>query len=122
MDAMSKTAGFVCERMAAPQEIVLRLVGNADMRAIGSLHEALAGLHAEAQRPTVREVTVDFQSLEFMNSSCFKVFATWLLDVRGLAGPARYTIRFLSDPRQHWQRRSLHALRCFAFDLVTLSA
>jgi hypothetical protein len=32
----------------------------------------------------------------------------------------RYRVRFLSDPAQHWQKRSLSALAAFGGDLVEI--
>ena len=55
-----------------------------------------------------------------MNSSCFKSFVTWISDVSELEPDKQYKIRLLSKPEMHWQRRSLHALRCFAVDLISI--
>jgi hypothetical protein len=33
---------------------------------------------------------------------------------------ARRQVRFVSNPKRHWQRRSLHTLRAFAVNLVTV--
>ena len=35
--------------------------------------------------------------------------------------PRRYKVRFLSNPNFHWQKRSLHSLRCFAVELVSIT-
>jgi hypothetical protein len=100
--------------------LVLRLAGNADMSAKESLDALLPRMHTEALGLGVAEVAVDFRDLEFMNSSCFKSFVTWISDVQELEAAKQYRIRFLSKPEMHWQRRSLHALRCFAVDLITV--
>ncbi len=100
--------------------LALRLAGNADMSAKESLDALLPRVHAEAQRLGAAEVAVDFRDLEFMNSSCFKSFVTWISEVQELEPAKQYRIRFLSKPEMHWQRRSLHALRCFAVDLITV--
>jgi hypothetical protein len=62
---------------------------------------------------------VDFRAFDFMNSSCFKAFVTWIGLVQELES-GQYKIRFLSDEGKHWQRRSLDALRCFAVDLIQI--
>ena len=31
-----------------------------------------------------------------------------------------YKVQFLSNPRLHWQKRSLHSLRCFAVELIAV--
>ncbi|UQA59346.1 hypothetical protein [Polyangium aurulentum] len=100
--------------------LFLRLTGNADMSAKEGLDGLLPRVHAEAQRLGVAVVAVDFRELEFMNSSCFKSFVTWISEVQELEPAKQYQIRFLSKPEMHWQRRSLHALRCFAVDLITV--
>lgn len=98
----------------------VRFTGNADMRTKNALDSLLSALHAEAQRMGAQEVVIDFHGLEFMNSSCFKSFVTWIGEVRDLEPEAQYKIRFLSKPDLLWQRRSLQALRCFAVDLITI--
>jgi hypothetical protein len=100
--------------------ISLRLAGTADMRSTTALHLFLTKLHMEAQRIDASQVQVDLRHLEFMNSSCFKEFVTWISDVRESAGSS-YRIEFLSNPEILWQRRSLHALCGFADDLVTVT-
>ncbi len=75
---------------------------------------------AQLKQVRVREVVVDMRELEFMNSSCFKSFVTWLTDVQQLERDKQYQIRFLSDSSKHWQRRSQFALSCFAVDLVKI--
>jgi len=98
----------------------LRLTGNADMAAKEALDGLLPRVHAEAQRIGAAEVAVDFRELEFMNSSCFKSFVTWISEIGELDPAKQYKIRLVSKPEMHWQRRSLHALRCFAVDLISI--
>jgi hypothetical protein len=95
-----------------------RITGNADLAARDVLEPFLVRLESEAQRLKVREVAVDLRDLEFMNSSCFKGFVTWIGALQELPAGDQYRIRFLSNPNMHWQRRSLHALKCFAVDLI----
>src|SRR5262249_22074942 len=99
IEVMPIRAGdLTAEAHAADGRIVLSLRGSADMRAKDALDGFLARVHAEAQKMKVSAVVVDFQSLEFMNSSCFKGFITWITGVQEL-GPGRcYSIRFLSKP------------------------
>lgn len=98
----------------------LLLRGSADMRAREALDSLLVRVHEDTQRLHAASVVVDLTSLEFMNSSCIKAFVRWLSSVQDLGPGAQYKIRFLSRPELLWQRRSLHALRCFAADLVTV--
>lgn len=100
--------------------ITVRFSGTADLNAREQLENLLLGLHAEAQRLGVSEVAVDFRQLEFMNSSCFKGLVGWLSGVQELETEKQYKIRLLSKPEMLWQRRSLHALRCFAVDLISI--
>lgn len=100
--------------------IRVRLRGNADMRVKDGLDSLLTKLHAEAVRISATEVAIDLTELEFMNSSCFKGFVSWISSVQELDAAKKYRIRLLSKPELLWQRRSLHALRCFAVDLVTI--
>src|SRR5512139_395578 len=98
----------------------VRFRGTADVEAKPDLDHYVAALHEEACRLAVSKVVVDFRELEFMNSSSFKVFVTWLSQVQEVPTDKQYRIHFLSNPSMHWQRRSLAALSCFAVDLVTI--
>ena len=94
--------------------------GTADVEAKPDLDHYVAALHTEACRVGITKAIVDFRELEFMNSSSFKVFVTWLSQVQELPTKKQYRIHFQSNPSMHWQRRSLAALSCFAVDLVSI--
>lgn len=98
----------------------LRFEGTADANVEAALGELLGRLHAESQRAHVREVAIDLRELEFMNSSCFKSFITWIVAVRRLPEDQHYRIRFISNASVHWQKRSLHAISYFGGDLITV--
>jgi hypothetical protein len=100
--------------------LTIALSGNADLGALAPLEKVLASLHQEAETAAVAEVAVDLRKLEFMNSSCFKNFVSWIGKVQELDGTKQYRIRFVSNAEILWQRRSLHALQCFAAQLITV--
>ena len=104
------------------RDIVIQLKGNADVVAKQHLPRLLGTVHEHAQQLKMPEVRVDIRELTFMNSSCFKDFICWLEKVREAAAAHRYRIIFQSSAAQHWQRRSLHALSCFARELITIEA
>ena len=97
----------------------LLLEGDANMTAVEEIGRILDDLDESSRREPTATAVVDVRGLEFMNSSCFKKFVTWIGRVQELAAEA-YKVRFLSDPKLHWQRRSLHVLQCFAPELVTV--
>jgi hypothetical protein len=115
-----QTAELHSEATYTPPRVSVRLVGSAESVAMAPLGHLLGKLHGEAVRLEVRQVTVDLRELEFMNSSCFKAFVSWLGELQDLDATRQYRIRFLSDERKHWQRRSLGALSCFAVDLIEI--
>lgn len=96
------------------------LAGTADVRAIELLARLLPELHAHAQATAAKRVEVDFRALEFMSSSCFKTFVSWITTVQDQTAERQYRITLVSNPRVHWQRRSLYALSCFGGPLITL--
>lgn len=101
--------------------LIAKLCGTADLRVTDSVEAILNRVHQKALELAIPEVQVDLRELEFMNSSCFKSFVSWISEVSDLTA-GQYRIRFLSNPSILWQRRSLHALSCFAADLVTIEA
>jgi hypothetical protein len=100
--------------------ITLKLIGDGNMGAIAPLEEVLIALHDEAVRLHPEFVVLDFEKLEFMNSACFKKVLTWIGRVQAMDPRHQYRIKFVSNPKMLWQRRSLHALRCFAVDLISI--
>jgi len=97
------------------------LKGNADYAALDAVEMLLTRAHAEATRLGANEMVIDLRQLEFMNSSCFKCFLSWITDIQELATDQQYRVKFLSNPKLHWQKRSLHSLRCFAVELITVT-
>jgi hypothetical protein len=101
-------------------DILVRLVGEADTNAKPRLEPFLDAVHDAAATSPGVTVVVDFQSLKFMSSSCFQNFVVWLGRVREADETNQYRIAFLANAEQHWQRRSLSALGCFAPDQVVV--
>ena len=113
---------FAAEIERDDDVVTVRLKGDANMAAVGPIGQALVDAHGLATGSPTTLVLIDFRQLEFMSSACFKKFVGWL-DAAQEAPPAsQYRVRFLSNPHYHWQRRSLHALQCFALDLVTIES
>ena len=101
--------------------MTLRLAGTADYAAVDALEELLNDVHDECVRARVKQASVDLHKLEFMNSSCFKCLVSWITVLQELPLASQYKVTFVSNPQMHWQKRSLHSLRCFAEDLITVS-
>ena len=114
-----KDAEFEASASFDGQALVLRLLGNADLRVNGPLGPFLDSVDDEARRSHTGEVVADFRQLVFMNSSCLKEFVRWIAQVDERPDD-HYRIKFLSDPSAQWQSRSLQALRAFAPNLVTV--
>lgn len=116
----SNSAVLTADASFADGTLSTRFVGTADVEAKPYLDDVVKKLHEEALRLGAKKVVVDFRELEFMNSSSFKVFVSWLALVQELPADQQYRIHLLSNPSMHWQRRSLAALSCFAVDLVAI--
>ena len=115
-----ETPVVTADATVADNVVTAKFRGTADVEAKPGLDQYVAALHEEACRLGATKVVIDFRELEFMNSSSFKVFVTWLAQVQELPADKQYRIHFLSNPSMHWQRRSLAALSCFAVNLVTI--
>lgn len=113
--------GFMLAPNLEDTTLVVKVSGNGDMGAVAPLASYLKLVHEEALRIGSGEVKFDLRDLSFMNSSCFKSFVSWI-DAVSRSEPSTYKIRFLANPQQHWQRRSLEALRRMAEGVVTIDA
>jgi hypothetical protein len=114
--------GFSLTPQFEEPTLTITFSGNADMTAVKPLSLYLSQVHAEALHLELEEVAFDLKELYFMNSSCFKSFVTWINSVSTGDPKLAYRIRFLANPQQYWQRRSLDALRRMAQNIVTVES
>ena len=101
-------------------QVRLRLSGSVDMDAVPALDPFLRRLHAEVLRERFRLVVFDLTGLHFMSSSPLQCLVAFINLINKLDADLRYGVRFLSNPKLHWQRRSLEALYRFAPDVVSI--
>jgi hypothetical protein len=109
--------GFTLRSENRAGRFELQLAGNADMRVVTELEAALDELGASLPKSSC-EVSFDIRELYFMNSSCFKCFVSFIVAALDMPAAERYKVVFLSNPRMHWQDRSLEALRSIATEIV----
>jgi hypothetical protein len=112
--------GFALSPRLEETGLVVQFSGNGDMTAVEALGAYLKLVHRSAVELKVARVAFDFSSLYFMNSSCFKAFVS-LIDTVERTSPRAYAVCFLTNPRIHWQRRSLEALRYLAPKVVEVT-
>ena len=84
------------------------------------LNPFVDSVHDQVTKSGAKQVLVDFQELEFCNSSGFKAFIHWIQRIQELPDAQRYTLRFASNPQRKWQRTSLLALSCYGIATVTI--
>jgi hypothetical protein len=113
--------GFRAQLASETDAMRVELIGNAESDTKPYLDQFFEAVHLRALSDKCRSIAVDLKSLQFMSSSCFKSFVTWLALVQGLAPEARYQIDFTYNPKIRWQRASLSALSCFALNTVRIS-
>jgi hypothetical protein len=105
-----------------PSQITVRLAGSAETAAMATLDGFLKQIHGVATADKIADVVIDMRELEFMNSSCFKTFVSWIGSLQDAPPESQYRVRFLASDQKHWQSRSLGALACFAVDLITVES
>jgi hypothetical protein len=110
------------EALLCGRSLHVSMHGVADGQMMSRLASLLNRVHVEARRLRVTEARVDLRYLEFMDSSCLKAFVTWLSSQQDLALESQYPIRFLFNAKNHWQRKTLQALRAFAPDVTCVEA
>lgn len=102
------------------EKLCVVLSGTGDLDAVPTLAAFLPKVHQQAALHGVEEVEFDFCALEFMNSSCFKAFVTFIDSAKTIG--VSYRIRFITASKHYWQRRSLEALRRLAMGLVIIES
>ncbi len=122
-----KTTGFeatVSVEAQTDPRVRVALRGNAENEARELLTQVLSRVDEAVADSRAVAVDVDFRSVDFMNSSCFKEFVTWLSRLKAPApvSPVAPRVVFWSNNQVRWQRASLHALSCFASEVVEIKA
>jgi hypothetical protein len=112
--------GMRVESSLEDRSVVLTFTGVAELNVVDRLASLLRELHARAETLEVEQVVVDFSQLEFMSASCLRSFITWINHLQELPRHKQYRIQFVANPDQPWQRRSVHALKCFATELISI--
>jgi hypothetical protein len=100
--------------------IIATLTGSADQSVADLVGSVLQSVH-EAAREGVTEAVMDLRTLEFMSSACLKAVLSWIEGVLSLDAERRYSVRFITDPSIHWQKRTLQTVRCFAPELISIT-
>lgn len=100
--------------------VAVRIKGSAEGSAAGDLEKLFSKVHEECVRLSAVRARIDLTELEFMSSSCFKSFVSWVVRIEQLPEDQRYHIVLLSSPTRHWQRRSLHALESMGGDIISV--
>ncbi len=96
----------------------VRFAGTGEAEGAAVLDRFLGLLHQQALARELREVTLELEELEFINSSCLKAMVAWIYKVDTEGRP--YKIRLLRDASLHWQRTSLATLQRLAPEVVVV--
>ena len=95
------------------ESLVATLAGDGDATSMDTLSAYLKNVDYQAVDNAVKSVVLDFQELEFMNTSCFRLLVSWIAGV-GRSSEAQYHVTFRGNPSLCWQRRGIDALRSLA--------
>lgn len=79
-------------------------------------------VHARLLENTSPVVEVDLRDVVYMNSASFKSLIEWICLIQSPGALRRYRLCFLVDRKRRWQPTSVHALRCFAPELVEMTS
>ena len=85
------------------------------------LRPILDRLHGDAVRTRARQVTLDVRGAGPLGIAGLQHFVGWLLEIQDLPRGDRYSVHFIGDEADHWQKRGLQALRACADGVITIS-
>lgn len=89
--------------------------------AAADLGPILARIHGEALRERARQVTFDLRGAGPLGIAGLQHFVGWILEIQDLPAAERYSVHFIGDGDDHWQKRSLQALRACAEGQISVS-
>ena len=113
--------GFSLKPEMRSGALVITVSGNGDMAAVEPLAVYLKQVHTVVTDLSMSSVEFDFRDLYFLNSSCLKSFVTWIRDMSGHE-VGSFHVRFITNPKLYWQRRSLEALQRLAPSVVRVES
>jgi hypothetical protein len=85
------------------------------------LRPILARVHDDALRKRAQQVILDLRGAGPLGIAGLQHFVGWILEIKDLPTAERYTVHFIGDGADHWQKRGLQALRACAEDDISLS-
>jgi hypothetical protein len=112
-------AGFSAHASDEPTGLYVTISGSTEMESKRELSRFLGQVHEEACTRAAPEVRVDLRGASFINSTCLKVLASWILQPVVDSMPP-YRITFITTSAHGWQKRSLGALIYLAPQRVTV--
>ncbi|KYF73044.1 hypothetical protein BE11_11065 [Sorangium cellulosum] len=112
------TDSFGIEPALLGDRLSIKLTGTGDMAAAAPLGGYCKEVQEEVRRLSLAAVEFDIRALYFLNSSCLKAFIAFICGVA--AQGLTCEIRFVTDARLAWQRRSLTALERMSPSLVSI--
>lgn len=89
--------------------------------AAADLGPILARVHDDALRNQARQVTLDLRGAGPLGIAGLQHFVGWILEIQDLPPGERYTVHFIGDGADHWQKRGLQALRACAESAISVS-
>jgi hypothetical protein len=112
--------GFTAQPSIQGTDMAVRFTGNGDMDAIPLLSVFLSELRLEAERLRTISLIFDFTELYFVNSSCLKHFASFIVANKKAA--RRIKLVFRTDSALKWQCRALEPLHYLDTEFVVIEA
>ena len=85
------------------------------------LRPILASVHDDALRKRARQVTLDLRGAGPLGIAGLQHFVGWILEIQDLPPTERYTVHFIGDGGDHWQKRGLQALCACAESAISVS-
>jgi hypothetical protein len=102
-----------------PTGLLITLSGSTELDSKQHLSRFLQQVHEDVSTRNLGEVMVDLRAASFVNSTCLKVLASWILQPFTETKPP-YRITFITTRAHAWQRRSLGALTFLAPNRVSV--
>lgn len=102
-------------------ELLVEFTGSLNMRDPSTMLKVFFDdLHHTMRFERRKAVRIDLRNLKYMNSVGFKYFVAWLTLHAETPPEKRYVIRFVVSPKYHWQTVSMHALKAFSKNSITI--
>lgn len=78
-------------------------------------------IHESALKNKTEQLIIDLTNLNYINSSGITIFVKWIINLQQLPDNEKYSMQFICNPDQKWQKQSITMLAKTAPKIISIA-